>query len=80
MIFRLSQKLNAKIKGGPLPTRPLNDNPIADWSAHLFVVERRQLILLSNSKSLYSMLMFGRRPGLLKSSSSRLFKGSPPPV
>ena len=51
--------INAKIKGGPLPIRPLNDDPIADWSAHLFVVERRQLILLSSTKSLYSTLMFG---------------------
>ena len=37
MIFRLSQKLNAKIKAGTLRMLPLDENPFADWSAHLFV-------------------------------------------
>ena len=27
MIFRLSQKLNTKIKAGALPVLPLDDNP-----------------------------------------------------
>ena len=60
MIFRLSQKLNAKIKAGPLPTLPLDENPLGDWSAHLFVADRTQYILLSNTKSLYSTVMFGK--------------------
>lgn len=29
MIFRLSQKLNAKIKGGTLEVLPLHENPFA---------------------------------------------------
>ena len=60
MIFRLSEKLNAKIKAGALAAVPLNDNPIADWSAHLFVAGRTQYVLLSNTKSLYSTVMYGR--------------------
>lgn len=60
MIIRLSQKLNAKIKAGPLAAVPLDDNPFADWSAHLFVADRTQYILVSNTKSLYSMVMFGK--------------------
>lgn len=36
MIFRLSQKLNTKIKAGTLRALPLDENPLADWSAHLF--------------------------------------------
>jgi hypothetical protein len=40
MIFRLSQKLNAKIKAGVLRALPLHENPLADWSAHLFVAGR----------------------------------------
>jgi hypothetical protein len=60
MIFRLSQKLNTKIKAGTLPALPLDKNPIADWSAHLFVADRTQYILLSNTKSLYSTVMFGK--------------------
>ena len=59
MIFRLSQKLNTKIKAGTLRAVPLEKNPLVDWSAHLFVVDRTQYILLSNTKSLYSMVMFG---------------------
>jgi hypothetical protein len=60
MIFRLSQKLNAKIKSGVLAALPLHENPFADWSAHLFVANRTQYILLSNTKSLYSTVMYGR--------------------
>lgn len=60
MIFRLSQKLNTKIKAGPLRALPLEKNPFADWSAHLFVADRAQYILLSNTKSLYSIVMFGK--------------------
>src|SRR5215471_16537246 len=60
MIFRLSQKLSAKIKAEVLATLPLDENPLADWSAHLFVAERTQYILLSNTKSLYSVVMYGK--------------------
>ncbi|QDT41945.1 GIY-YIG nuclease superfamily protein [Gimesia alba] len=60
MIFRLSHKLNQKIKTGTLTLRPLNQNPFADWSCRLFTADRRQYILLSNTKSLYSCLMTGK--------------------
>lgn len=60
MIFRLLQKLNTKIKAGPLKAMPLDENPFADWSAHLFVADRTQYILLSNTKTLYSVVTFGK--------------------
>jgi hypothetical protein len=60
MIFRLSEKLNARIKAGTLATLPLGDNPFADWSATLFVVGRSPYILLSNTKSLYSTVLPGK--------------------
>ena len=60
MIFRLSQKLNAKVKAGTLAALPLDENPFADWSAHLFVVDRTQYILVSNTKSLYSTVMYAK--------------------
>ncbi len=60
MIFRLSHKLNAKIKAGTLPSVALDENPFADWSAHLFVAGRTQYLLLSNTRSLYSTVMYGR--------------------
>ena len=47
MIFRVSHKVNAKIKAGVLRALPLHENPFADWSAHLFVAGRTQYILLS---------------------------------
>ena len=60
MIFRLSQKLNAKIRAGALAALSLDENPFADWSAALFVASRTQYILLSNTKSLYSTVMYGK--------------------
>jgi hypothetical protein len=60
MIFRVSQKLNAKIKVGTLAALPLAQNPLADWSAALFVAGRTQYILLSNTKALYSAVLYGK--------------------
>ena len=60
MILRLSQKLNTKIKVGTLKAHPLDANPYADWSCHLFTADRTQYILLSNTPSLYSVVMYGK--------------------
>lgn len=59
MIFRLSQKLNKKIKAGKRSEIPLDENPYADWSAHLFAADRVQYIILCNTASFYSCVMFG---------------------
>ncbi len=60
MIFRLSQKLANKLKEGTLPSLPLDKNPYADWSARLFTADRTQYVILTNTKSLYSAVMYGR--------------------
>ena len=60
MIFRLSEKLNTKIRAGTLATLPLDENPFADWSAGLFLVGRSQYILVTNTKSLYSTVLPGK--------------------
>ena len=60
MIFRLSAKLGKKIKCPPTRPLPAHENPYADWSAHLFVADRAQYILVTNTVSLYSLVMFGR--------------------
>ena len=60
MIFRLSQKLSTKIKAGKLSEMPLDENPYADWSASLFAAGRTQYVILSNTPSLYSCVMFGK--------------------
>ena len=60
MILRLSQKLAQKIDAGKLTELPLDDNPYADWSCHLFTADRTQYIILMNTASLYSCVMYGR--------------------
>ena len=60
MIFRLSQKLAKKLKTAATDTLPLDENPYADWSAHVFAVGRTQYILVANTKSLYSVVMQGK--------------------
>jgi hypothetical protein len=60
MIFRLSQKLATKLKVKRRDVLALEENPLADWSAHLFMAGRTQYILLANTKSLYSTLILGK--------------------
>ncbi len=60
MIFRLSQKLAKKIKAGKLPEMPLDENPSSDWSCHIFTADRTQYIILTNTASLYSCVMYGK--------------------
>jgi hypothetical protein len=60
VIFRLSQKLAMKLKEGNLPVVPLDENPYADWSAHLFTVARTQYIIVANTKSFYSVVFYGK--------------------
>jgi hypothetical protein len=60
MIFRLSQKLGQKIKVKPSEHLPLDANALADWSAHLFTAGRVNHLILTNTASLYSVLMLGR--------------------
>jgi hypothetical protein len=49
-----------KIKAGKLASLPLADDPLTDWSSHLFVADRAQYILVSNTRSLYSTVIYGR--------------------
>lgn len=60
MLFRLTQKLAKKIKVVPATAMPSRDNPFLDWTAHLFMVYRWQCIMLTNSRSLYSVIMPGK--------------------
>jgi len=62
MIYRLTLKMAKKIGMAPLPIIPYTNikNPIQDWNANLFTVQRIQYILLTNTASLYSMVMPGK--------------------
>jgi len=60
MIFRLTQKLAKKTGITPSQCLPLDRNPFADWSAHLFTAQRVQYVIMTNTSSLYSIVMYGR--------------------
>jgi len=60
MIFRLTLKLSKKIGITPLQSLTRNVHTLFDWSAHLFTAQRVQYIILTNTASLYSMVMYGR--------------------
>ena len=60
MIFRLSSKLAAKLKVTPTKVLPLDENPFADWSGHVFTADRTQFVIVTNTASLYSTVLCGR--------------------
>jgi hypothetical protein len=60
MIFRLTQNSSKRFGIGPLPAVPRDEHPWCDWSARVFTVDRAPHILLSNTMSLYSVVMPGR--------------------
>ena len=59
MIIRLSKKLSEKIKEPDLPVVPPADNPYLDWHSHIFRHRRNQYIMVTNSKSMFSIFMHG---------------------
>lgn len=60
MIIRLTQKLGKKIGLSPKEALPLEGNPYADWTGHPFTARRVQYILLVNTSSMFSVVLFGR--------------------
>ena len=60
MIFRVTQKLAKKIKAAPVAGLPPPENAFLDWTANSFMVSRWQFILLTHSRSLYSVVMAGK--------------------
>ena len=60
MIIRLGNTLARKIKKTDLPSLPADPDPMADWSARLFSADRVQYILISNTASLYSLVIGGK--------------------
>jgi hypothetical protein len=60
MIVRLTAKLGKKIGFMPTQTLVPDENPFADWVGNLFTARRAQYIIVSNSASLYSIILHGR--------------------
>lgn len=59
MILRLPQTLNARLGGGPLAASASHANPLLDWSVRAFVAGAEEYVLLSNTRSLYSLVLDG---------------------
>jgi hypothetical protein len=60
MILRLSAKLKKKFHVDFDQSLPPSGNPLLDWSADLFTADRTQHILVTNTVSLYSIVMYGK--------------------
>jgi hypothetical protein len=60
MILRLSQKLARKVKVSTLSELAMADDPLTDWSANVFNASRTQYIIVCNTRTLYSTVMFAR--------------------
>ena len=57
MILRLPQKLNDRMKGGPLDVLQPHQNPLLDWSVRSFAVAAAEQLLLCNTLSLYWVVL-----------------------
>ncbi len=60
LIFRVTQKLATKLKIAPTVALPRAADPLTDWTANLFVADRCQYIIVTNSATLYSVIFPGR--------------------
>jgi ribosomal protein S18 acetylase RimI-like enzyme len=60
MIIRLTSKLAEKLGIALVEVLPAGTDPYLDWTARVFTVRRLQHILLTNTRTLYSVVMPGR--------------------
>lgn len=61
MIVRLTPELGKRIGVSPADMHPLNANPFADWSCHVFPASGAPHIVALNTASLYAVLFPGQR-------------------
>lgn len=57
---RLAQQLARKVKRAKLETVPLDDDPLRDWSMQMFIFDRKQHVLMCNTRTLYSAVFLAR--------------------
>ena len=60
MIVRFTEKLSKKLKIGPMTKVERDPGPFLEWYANLFTVNRTQFILVTEAKSLFSVVIYGR--------------------
>ncbi|MBX3177152.1 MAG: hypothetical protein KF886_07325 [Candidatus Hydrogenedentes bacterium] len=73
MIVRLTPELGKRIGVSPAEMHPLNANPFADWSCHVFPAARSPHIVALNTASLYAVLFSGQRINRKNTFESALF-------
>jgi len=61
MILRLSQKLAGKVKLATLESLPLHEDALLDWSMQMFDFDRKQYVIISNTRTLYSAVFLRGR-------------------
>jgi len=60
MILRVTEKLSKKLKTGPIKKDKRDPGAFLEWYANLFTANRAQYILVTEAKSLLSIVMYGR--------------------
>ena len=60
MILRFTEKLSKKLKLGPIRKVEREPRPFLEWYANLFTANRTQYILVTEAKSLLSVVIPGR--------------------
>jgi len=73
MILRLSDSLGRKLKARPVALHPLNANAFADWSVHYTQANRAALLIVANTRSLYTVIAPGDGIVTLQSLDARVF-------
>lgn len=73
MILRLSDTLARKLRARPVALHPLNVNPFADWTAHVTRADRTSLLVILNTRSLYTVVAPLEGIVTIQSMEARLF-------
>ena len=60
MIIRCTEKLSKKLKIDPITKVKRDPGPFLEWYANLFTANRAQYILVTEAKSLLSVIIYGR--------------------
>jgi len=60
MLIRFTQKLSKKLKIGSLTKVEDDPGPFLEWYAHIFTANRVQYLLITEARSLLSVVLYGR--------------------
>jgi len=76
LILRVTNKAAKRLKLTPEKASPKSADQVGDWTVHVFTTQRKQFFFFTNSHSLLSVVVSGRRvkslPGLLAAARQSL--------